>query len=97
MLKCGFYILTIVFGVNALLLAWNMVERYRYFNDHRFLENVPNNDMLERVIDKNLTEKSRNSFELWMKLRRFLLNTGAEVSLSHQTGTVSKHAMRIAI
>ena len=70
-----------------------MVDRYRYSNIHRNVEKAPNS-LFKLSIDENLLEKAKNRLDLRMRLRRILLNSSAEMNLSHQTSKVSKHAMR---
>ena len=98
MVKCSFVLLIAVFGVNILLITWNMVYIYRDFNLRRFIEKAPNNnDLLKHFIDENLIQEATNYSELRMRLGRILLNKSADMNLSHQTGKASKHAMRIAM
>ena len=96
MVKCSFVLLIFGFGLNILLITWNMVYRNPYFNHRKFIEKAPNNnDLLKHLIDENLLEEATNSSELLKRLGGVVLNKSADMNMSHHTGKVSKHAMRI--
>ena len=101
MAKCTHlsYILLIAgFGANVVLIAWNIVDRYRYFDLHRIVEKAPNSyNLFKHFIDENILEEATNSSVLWMRFRRALLNNSAEMSWIQRTGKVSKHEVHIYI